>query len=168
MALMIGVASILPFIEHACEMAGEKAHHKKCCCIQAKAATGHKDHLDRKHASEQVHSHSSSHDATPIIHDLQLHDSNHTEHQKTACDHQDDGPGLIDDCCSWQAIGFAGSAIKATKATFSISFFSSLPAPLQVGTVDTPLAALNRPPPLPLPPNLSTPSRQILFASFLI
>ena len=163
MALMIGIASILPFIQHACEMIGEgDAHHKKCCCVRSRQEPGHN------------HNEST---AAPAHHGHQDYAGTHAQHAAhlseapVPCDHNSKNKTLDDDCCSWQALVFEGDAVRMVRsAKASLQFNTNIAAlvPELVGVLDKSLLIRQHPPPNLPPSILSLPSRQVLFATFLI
>ena len=175
MAFVVGMASILPFVEHACEMINEgEAHHKKCCCERAREETPDAMHHEHLHeSSHEGHSQQTSHHA---YHGEEVNNHHqHGEHHNAEdalepipCEHDDGQNQLEDACCSWLASTFEGDAIRAVKLVFQIDQINASLKPILVDVVDKPNLTRHRPPPLISPTLSSLPSKQILFSSFLI
>lgn len=172
LASFVFLASILPFIEHACLMAAtsDMSVMRKCCCKKA-TQHGHDSSTHGDHEmmeEEDSHAHHQAPD-----HQIQHQPAHHApaepvEDTDESCDHENDQPlNLVDACCSVNMQGFTDQTTARLKSISesltdlsAISFIASQHIEM--------LPPVTHPPPAgDAPPPRST-SRQVLFATFLI
>lgn len=178
LASFVFLASILPFIEHACLMAAtsDMSVLRKCCCEKSLQhgddSLGHGEYElmgeDGEHAHKTAKS-GHAHHQTPDHHaEQEPAPAEPVEDSDESCDHKNDQPlNLADACCSESMQGFTDYTTARLKSTTesltdlaAISFIAS--RLIEV------LPPVIHPPPTgdPSPP-LSI-SRQVLFATYLL
>ncbi len=170
MALAICVASVLPFIQHACEMAGSEASHKKCCCIAIRESSNHAP-AKHEHTTAGKSMHASHVHTMPEAKESHMHGDHESEagsmDHEAPCDNHGDGVLSGDDCCTWETFAFSTKAVKASKAALNDYAVNAVLEPVFITELEEPPPKYHSELDYKSPP-LILPDRQILFATFLI
>ena len=139
MAVLLFIASILPFIGHACAMAAHGMPEvKKCCCEKAHSAHEGMEHMDEMTCKHRDSSHA-GHDSVPP-----------------------------DDCCQAEVESLTTYAAKRVKAAPIELLDAQLIIPLSHEVITHPILTADPPPGDLRPPPMSSPPIRVLIAQFLI
>lgn len=175
LALSVTMASLLPFIEHACAMmSGDMNMHRKCCCVKQAddqhAVHGHDMHqpMVQHKGHHDMPVHEASHHHMPAADHMPATDEAH-HHQTTAadegpCEHQQKDLPVSDDCCVWESETNASDDYLQSR--FSKKWIVDIVLTAELTPVLTEVPVPFRPKP-PDPPHSSLPALHVMFASFL-
>ncbi|MEM8487011.1 MAG: hypothetical protein AAF564_15775 [Bacteroidota bacterium] len=168
--LLITMASLLPFVQHACAMmSGDMKMHRKCCCMK-QAADSHGDaHHHSAHQNIQM-AHHGSHE----MHDMPDEDIGHQHmpaderapvQERVPCEHPDTDPPAPGDCCTVESESSVADDYLKSRLSDKSAISFSLRARLLPAIAEIPIPFTHQ---APDPPHESLPARHVILSSFLI